>query len=205
MEHNRFEWAGGAEGGKMYRDKINFYIDHINRDVLTKIRYMQLQRDYQTEEKVYVKSILNALHKYALEVYGEDSFGKDGGNRGTILLPGVLQARGSKNLCIVLLEMNGQPHSELTEISYLTQYGCISTDDTVMPETVRQFLEEMYGEGGYDYATSFEEYDTASEQNSPEEIRKVLEDFKNYTFLPCDPEEALNDICDYIEDEEIEQ
>lgn len=189
----------------MYRDKINLYIDHINRDVLTKIRYMQLQRDYQTEEKVYVKSILNALHKYALEVYGEDSFGKDGGNRGTILLPGVLQARGSKNLCIVLLEMNGQPHSELTEISYLNQYGCISTDDTVMPETVRQFLEEMYGEGGYDYATSFEEYDTASEQNSPEEIRKVLEDFKNYTFLPCDPEEALNDICDYIEDEEIEQ
>lgn len=99
----------------------------------------------------------------------------------------------------------GQSHDELTEISYLTQYGCISPDDTGMPETVRQFLGETYGESGYDYATSFGEHDTVSGQNPPEEIRKVLEDFKNYTFLPCDPEKALDDICDYIEDREMER
>lgn len=68
----------------MGRDKINSYIDHINQNVLTKIRYIQLQRDYQTEEKVYAKSILNALHKCALEVYGEDLFGKSGKNSGAI-------------------------------------------------------------------------------------------------------------------------
>ena len=189
----------------MGRDKINSYIDHINQDVLTKIRYIQLQGDYQTEEKVDAKSILNALHKCALEVYGEDPFGKGGENSGAILLPGVLQARANGNLCIVLLEFDRQSHDELTEISYLTQYGCISPDDTGMPETVRQFLGETYGESGYDYATSFGEHDIVSGQNPTEEIRKVLGDFKNYTFLPCDPEKALNDICDYIEDGEMER
>jgi hypothetical protein len=42
--------------------KMNFYVDYINRNVLNRINYARLQEDYQTEEKAYAKSVLNALH-----------------------------------------------------------------------------------------------------------------------------------------------
>lgn len=54
--------------------KMNFYVDYINRNVLNRINYARLQEDYQTEEKVYAKSVLNALHQGVMEVYGTETF-----------------------------------------------------------------------------------------------------------------------------------
>jgi len=51
---------------------MNRYVDYINKNVLPKINYGQLQADYLTEEKAYAKNVLNALHKSAVE--GEREF-----------------------------------------------------------------------------------------------------------------------------------
>ena len=86
--------------------KMNFYVDYINRDVLNRINYARLQEDYQTEEKTYAKSVLNALHQGVMEVYGTETFDRDTLEEGFILLPGVLQSRENGNVCIALLELD---------------------------------------------------------------------------------------------------
>ena len=86
--------------------KMNFYVDYINRNVLNRINYARLQEDYQTEEKAYAKSVLDALHQGVLEVYGTETFDRDTLEEGFVLLPGVLQSREKSNVCIALLELD---------------------------------------------------------------------------------------------------
>lgn len=71
---------------------MNFYVDYINKNVLPKINYDRLQADYETAEKAYAKSVLNALHQGVVAVYGIETFDRDTAD-GYVLLPGVVQSK----------------------------------------------------------------------------------------------------------------
>ena len=104
--------------------KMNFYVDYINRNVPNRINYARLQEDYQTEEKAYAKSVLDALHQGVLEVYGTETFDRDTLEEGFVLLPGVLQSREKSNVCIALLELDLSSSGEHWGRDYLTKYCC---------------------------------------------------------------------------------
>lgn len=184
--------------------KMNFYVDYINQNVLDKVNYARLQEDYRTEEKAYAKSVLNALHKGVLEVYGTEAFDRGSLEEGFILLPGVLQSRENGNVCIVLLELDLSSSGELWGTDYLTKYGCINPREEEMPEKVRQFLEEAYGTYCYGYTATIVDDIHVDKDGLPDALKEILADFGNYEFVPCCREEASRSLLDYTEDGDME-
>ena len=189
----------------MYDYKMNFYVDYINRNVLNRINYARLQEDYQTEEKVYAKSVLNALHQGVMEVYGTETFDRDTLEEGFVLLPGVLQSGESGNVCIALLEMNLSSPGEHWEIDYLTKYGCISPYKEDLPEAVNQFLKETYGTYDHGYTATLPDNIIVNKGRMPDALKEILTDFRNHVFVPCSREEVLENLLDYTEDGDMER
>ena len=195
----------GKVEGNMDDIKMNLYVDYINANVLNRIDYIRLQEDYETQERAYAKSVLNALHQGVLEVYGTDYFAWDGSEDSFILLPGVLKSKQSGNLCVALLELDLSASGEHWGTDFLTKYGCVNPRDDKMPQTVRRFLRDTYGDYDYGY-TAFLECDIhLNIESRSEDMREMLEDFRDFEFVPCVVEEALQKICDYADDEEMEQ
>lgn len=189
----------------MNNSKIDLYVDYINKNVLSKINYTCLQEDYQTGEKAYAKSVLNALHQGVLEVYGTDYFFWDGDEDSFILLPGVLKSRENGNLCLALLELDLSASGEHWGTDYLTKYGCVTSGDTEMPKTVGQFLRETYGIYDYAYTALLEQDFHVDGDSLPEDVREIMETFRNFTFVPCNTEEVSQNISDYADEEEMER
>lgn len=189
----------------MYDYKMNFYVDYINRNVLNRINYARLQEDYQTEEKAYAKSVLNALHQGVIEVYGTETFGRDTLEEGYVLLPGVLRSRENGNVCIALLEMNLSSPGEHWEIDYLTKYGCISPYKEDLPEAVNQFLKETYGTYDHGYTATLPDNIIVNKGRMPDALKEILTDFRNHVFVPCSREEVLENLLDYTEDGDMER
>ena len=174
----------------MDNEKMNLYVDYINQNVLPKINYDQLQADYLTPEKAYAKSVLNALHKGVLEVYGTEYFGEDAAG-GYVLLPGVVQSKETGNLCIALLELDLMSSGEHCGTDFLTVYGCINQSED-MPQEVRQFLRETYGAYEYGYTAELENDIHVDKSRLPEEMKQVLAHFRSYEFVPCDPKTVIS-------------
>ena len=107
---------------------MNLYVDYINANVMTKIDYERLRADYATEEKVYAKSVLNALHQGLLAIYGTETFDHDMAGD-YVLLPGMVQSKDTGKHCAT---------------DFLIRYGCISQFEEEMPDKVRNFLRETY-------------------------------------------------------------
>lgn len=161
--------------------KMNLYVDYINRNVLNRINYARLQEDYQTEEKAYAKSVLNALHQGVMEVYGTETFERDTLEEGFILLPGAVQSRENGNVCIALLELDLSSSGEHWGTDYLTKYGCINPREEEMPDAVCRFLKETYGTYDYGYTAT------------------LTDD------IHVDKEEVSENLLDYTEDGDMER
>ncbi len=185
--------------------RMNFYVDYINRNILGKVDYARLQEDYLTEEKAYAKSVLNALHQGALEVYGTETFDSGTLEEGIILLPGVLQSRENGNVCIALLEIELSSAGEHWGTDFLTKYGCINPADDEMPESIRRFLEDTYGSYDYGYTASFMEDIHVDKEKLPDTLKEILADFRNHEFVPCSREESSGSLVEYTEDREMER
>ncbi|MEG0036490.1 MAG: hypothetical protein RR743_07500 [Oscillospiraceae bacterium] len=164
---------------------MNFYVDYINRNVLPKINYNRLQADYETADKAYAKSVLNALHQGALAVYGTETFDEDAAG-GYVLLPGVVQSKSTGNLCIALLELDLQSSGEHCGTDFLTHYGCIHQFEEEMPATVRTFLHDTYGSYDYAYTMNLENDIHIDPRRFSPEIRELLDTFKDYEFEPVE-------------------
>ena len=185
--------------------KMNFYVDYINRNVLNRINYARLQEDYQTEEKAYAKSVLNALHQGVMEVYGTETFDRDTLEEGFVLLPGVLQSRESGNVCIALLELDLSSSGEHWGTDYLTKYGCINPREEEMPDAVRQFLKETYGTCDYGYTATLTDDIHVDKERLPDTLKEILADFGNHVFVPCSREEVSENLLDYMADGDMER
>ena len=185
--------------------KMNFYVDYINRNVLNRINYARLQEDYQTEEKAYAKSVLNALHQGVMEVYGTETFGRGTLEEGFILLPGVLQSRENGNVCIALLELDLSSSGEHWGTDYLTKYGCINPREEEMPDAVRQFLKETYGTYDYGYTATLTDDIHVDKEHLPDALKEILADFGNHVFVPCSREEVSENLLDYMADGDMER
>ena len=168
--------------------KMNFYVDYINPNVLNRINYARLQKDYQTEEKAYAKSVLDALHQGVLEVYGTETFDRVTLEEGFVLLPGVLQSREKSNVCIALLELDLSSSGEHWGRDYLTKYGCINPREEEMPDAVRQFLKETYGAYDYGYTATLKDDIHVDKERLPNTLKEILADFRNHVFVPCSRE-----------------
>ena len=168
----------------MYDYKMNFYVDYINQNVLNRINYARLQEDYQTEEKAYAKSVLNALHQGVIEVYGTETFGRDTLEEGYVLLPGVLRSRENGNVCIALLELDLSSSGEHWGTDYLTKYGCINPREEEMPDAVRQFLKETYGTYEYGYTATLTDDIHVDKERLPDTLKEILADFTMKHHLP---------------------
>ena len=185
--------------------KMNFYVDYINRNVLNRINYARLQEDYQTEEKAYAKSVLNALHQGVMEVYGTETFDRDTLEEGFVLLPGVLQSREKGSVCIALLELDLSSSGEHWGTDYLTKYGCINLHEEEMPDAVRRFLKETYGIYDYGYTAAITDDIHVDKERLPDALKEILEDFRNHVFVPCSREEVSENLLDYTEDGSLER
>ena len=174
---------------------MNFYVDYINKNVLPKINYDRLQADYETEEKVYAKSVLNALHQGVMEVYGTETFDRDTAG-GYVLLPGVVQSKSTGNLCIALLELDLQSSGEHCATDFLIRYGCISQFEEELPDKVRKFLHDTYGSYEYGYTATLTDDIHVDKSGLPQAMREVLEDFREYVFVPCDPKYVIGNVND---------
>ncbi len=73
-----------------------------------------------------------------------------------------------------------------------------------MPEKVRHFLWEMYGIYDYVYTAFFEQDIYVNMDSLTEDMKEILENFRNFEFMPCSSEEVLQNICDYTDAEEVE-
>ena len=160
---------------------------------------------YQTEEKAYAKSVLNALHQGVMEVYGTETFDRDTLEEGFVLLPGVLQSRESGNVCIALLELDLSSSGEHWGTDYLTKYGCINPREEEMPDAVRQFLKEIYGTCDYGYTATLTDDIHVDKGCLPDALKEILADFGNHEFVPCSREEVLENLLDYTEDGDMER
>ena len=177
-----------TEEPDMDNDKMNLYVDYINKNVLPKINYDRLQADYGTEEKAYAKSVLNALHKGVGEVYGTEVFGRETAG-GYVLLPGVVQSKATRNLCVALLELDLQSSGEHCGTDFLIRYGCINQFEEEMPGNVRQFLHEQYGSYDYCYTAVLTDDIHVDKSRLPQAMKEMLDDFKGYEFSPYEPKQ----------------
>ena len=171
-------------------EPMNLYVDYINANVLPKIDYERLQADYGTEEKVYAKSVLNALHQGIQEVYGTETFDRETAG-GYVLLPGVVQSKAAGELCIALLELDLQSSGEHCATDFLIRYGCISQNDPEMPDQVRHFLRNAYGAYEYGYTATLTDNIHVDKSRLPQAMREVLTDFRGHEFVPCDVRQNL--------------
>lgn len=183
-------------------DKIDEYIEKINETVLSKISYDRLQADYKTAEKAYAKSVLNALHNAAVEVYGTDYLQEDG-NLEYVLLPGIIQSKATGNLCIGLLEIDLLSSGEHCGTDFLTRYGCVNQSDSEMPGKVKHYLHDMYGSYDYAYTVRLENDIHIDPRRFSPEIREMLDTFKNYEFEPVESKYVLGNVN--ADDEELER
>ena len=172
-----------TEEPDMDNDKMNLYVDYINKNVLPKINYDRLQADYGTEEKAYAKSVLNALHKGVGEVYGTEVFGRETAG-GYVLLPGVVQSKATGNVCIALLELDLQSSGEHCGTDFLIRYGCVNQFEEEMPGNVRQFLREQYGSYDYCYTAALTDDIHVNKNRLPQAMKELLGNFKEYEFVP---------------------
>ena len=182
-------------------DKIDQYIETINRNVLSKTSYDRLQADYATEEKAYAKGVLNALHMAAVEVYGSDCL-EDGGELEYVLLPGIIQSKANGNLCIGLLEIDLLSSGEHCGTDFLTRFGCVNQSDSEMPGKVKRFLSNTYGAYDYAYTLQLENDIHIDPSRFSPEIREMLDTFKDYDFVPVESKYVIGNVNEPEEDME---
>ena len=174
---------------------MNFYVDYINKNVLPKINYDRLQADYETAEKAYAKSVLNALHQGVVAVYGTETFDRDTAG-GYVILPGVVQSKSTGNLCVALLELDLQSSGEHCATDFLICYGCISQFEEEMPDKVRKFLHDTYGSYEYGYTATLTDDIHVDKGRLPQAMREVLENFRGHEFVPCEPKYVIGNVND---------
>ena len=174
---------------------MNFYVDYINKNVLPKINYDRLQADYDTAEKTYAKSVLNALHQGVVAVYGTETFDRNIAGS-YVLLPGVVQSKSTGNLCIALLELDLQSSGEHCATDFLIRYGCISPFEEEMPGKVRKFLHDTYGAYEYGYTATLTDDIHVDKSRLPQAMLEVLENFRGHEFVPCEPKHVIGNVND---------
>lgn len=105
----------------MEHDKTSIYVDYLNQKVLPTIDYDRLQASYGTQVKDYAKSVLHLLYKAMVQCYGTDCLTE--GVTDYVMVPGVVQSKEKRNLCIALLELDLTSSGEHYETNFLTGYA----------------------------------------------------------------------------------
>lgn len=180
------------------KDNTDRYIDHINEKILPIINYEFLQKSYQTDEKVYMKEILNALHTAAIEVYGTANF-DDFGENENVVIPGIVRGRETGNICIALLDIDLMSSGEHCDTVYLTKYGCLNSFDAERPKEVKEFLSNTYGVYDYAYTLGIENDIHVDFDKLPPDMIEILNTIGDYAYSSTENSEIYpdNDTTDF--------
>lgn len=168
-------------------DNTDRYVEYINKSILSKIEYEKLQESYGTEEKAYAKQVLNALSQAAVECYGTAYF--DGFDENEyVVLPGIIRSRTNGNICLGLLEIDLQSSGEHCGTTFLVNHGCVPQFSEEIPDNVRNFVRETYGNYEYMYTIGIETDHHVDLETTHEDIREMLDTFEDYSFEMFDEE-----------------
>lgn len=173
------------------------YVDYINENILPNIDYELLQASYQSEDKSYAKSILNALHKAAIEQYGTNYFDGHDGNE-YVLLPGVVRGKKTGNMGIVLLEIDLLSSGEHCGTDFLTKYGVLNQFDDKRPEMISAFLSETYGSYDYAYTLIIENDHHVDFEDLHPDIAEMLNTFEAYSIEQQNNQEQNSSLPSHV-------
>lgn len=154
-------------------DLSNRYIDRLNASILPRIDYIRLQQSYGTEEKTYVKGILNLLHKAAAEVYGREHFTEADLESGPLVLPAVLDC-ADQSVCLGLVTI--EKGFGRTDTDFFTQYGLVLGSQT-QPAEIKAYLWEHYLPTTYALTMEVPSPDSAVPTGA---VRNITETFRSY-------------------------
>lgn len=176
------------------------YIDHINRHILPFIDYNKLQNSYETD-MVYAKGVLNQLHEDMVSFYGGESLNEYdlGGDDGFVIIPGIVRGKESGKLCLALLELDLSSSGEHWGTHFLCEHGVVKQGDIGNNPAEKAIISSI---GSYDYCyTATIPGDIhVSKSRLPEEIKAVLEDFRNHIVnLIVEDESLQSEGSDHID------
>lgn len=163
------------------QDNTDRYVEYINENILNKIDYKKLQESYETDNKAYAKSVLNALSQSAVEFYGTSYF--DGFDENEyVLLPGIVRSREHGNICLALLELDLKSSGEHYNTNFLVQYGCIPQFHEETPDEVRNFIKNTYGVYDYCYTIGIETDHHVEFEKIHPDMMEILNTFEQYYY-----------------------
>lgn len=180
-------------------NKIDYYVDYINENILATISYDTLQESYETDEKVYMKEILNALHKSAVDIYGTEYFDRLGEDE-YVLLPGIVRGRDTGNICIAMLGIDLMSSGEHCETIFLTKYGPQASFEKEREKEITDFIHNTYGIYDYTYTLGIENDIHIDFEKLHPDMTEILNTFGDYSYLTTENSEITNtNNCEDIE------
>jgi hypothetical protein len=114
-------------------DKIDAYLDSINRYVLPYVDYSKLNDSYFSKDKKYVKRTLASLHQAFVKTYG-DVYVSEYSCGEMVVAPAVIKAKNSGELCVGFVTLELSASGEHWGTEFLTEYGVIPDNETKREE-----------------------------------------------------------------------
>lgn len=161
-------------------NNLDNFVDRINGGILGSIDYDKLHNSYSTKDKEYAKAVLNELTRIATEEYGSDYL-CDGDGNDFVLIPGVVVSRDTKNICVVLLELDLESSGEHYNTFFLTKHGCLEQFNINDPEETREFIRQTYGSYEYAYSIGIESDHHVDFGNLDPALQDFLDTFEKHT------------------------
>lgn len=168
------------------KSKPDQYVEYIRSHILPFVDYNELQASYKTD-KIYAKGILNRLHEAMVSVYGSETLNEQDGDKGFVVVPGVLCGSKSNDLCIALFTLDLSSSGEHWGTDFLCKYGVISQDGNSavsnngsVSESEIKEIKSAYIPYDYCYTATIPCDIHVGEMREQYAIESVLEDFRNH-------------------------
>ncbi len=156
------------------------YNDYIERNILLRIDYKELQDSYHTEDMEYAKGIFNLLYQAMVKIYGSDKIAVPANSvyssSELILIPGVVSGNGEVCLALLVIDLTGA----VRNVDFLTEFGCCPEDvnEDMLPEEKKRLKEVVQRYTPYicGYAVNLPE-GNANLKELPEKVQDLLKNF----------------------------
>lgn len=154
----------------------NKYINKINNEILSKIDYEKLGESYQTD-MVYAKKVYQSLRDAFETVYGHNDIDVLSEKMDTILLPGIVESKKSKEVCIGIFELDLTSSGEHYGTFFLSKFGVVpqfGNKQQDIKEYVKSFIPYNY------YYDAIYEGDIHTANDIPQHIKEKF--YESPTF-----------------------
>jgi len=164
-------------------NKMDKYIDFINENILPYIDYRLLGQSCEIlKDKSYAKAVLNELTVAARNIYGS-TVRAEYNDDDFILVPGIVQSKHAKILCIALLELDLSSSGERWGTDFLSKFGIISSNNTEELSNNGKIFLKVFSSCDYAYTLNIPGDIHLEYQKLTDKAKMFLDDYSNH-FLP---------------------